>query len=204
MAPLIEKRQQAQFGHRTNFWALPGSAPNTVSWHYKTQDWVVKRPEDGEPAFRRTVRCKTCRKLLAYRIHSIEATLDRYDRWRAGAYGGLTLLVLGLIGLVFVLIVGGSAIRVGLVAAAIGAGAMSGWIFGLVAACENGVSGHFNGWPGATKHAVVLRDRSANVPELACPRCGHREEFSGDVEGPPEGRYQAAKARLDRHECRTP
>jgi len=200
MARHFEQRQRAQVAHRVNFWGLPTGA-GTISWQYKTQDWLVKRPEDGEPPVERIVRCKTCRKALTYRVHSVDDTLHRYNRWRTWAYGGLSLLLLGLLGLVLLFVVGGGAVGTALVITAMAVGAMTGWMFGLTAANEQGVTGHLNGWPGATKHAVVF---IAPGPELVCPRCGHREEFPsgpGYREGPPEQRYRAAKARMDRHDC---
>jgi hypothetical protein len=140
---LIEQRQQAMVGHRMNFWGRP-SGMNTVSWHYKTQSWLVKRPDHGEPPLPRSVRCEVCKKSLPYFVHNV----------------------------------------------------------------EDGVTGNFNSWPGATKHRVTLvGSRPANVPEVVCPRCGHTEEFGwGSVYsgGYSQRQYHAAKKRLEGHECPTP
>jgi hypothetical protein len=207
MAPLIEQRQQAMVGHRMNFWGRP-SGMNTVSWHYKTQSWLVKRPDDGEPPLPRSARCEVCKKSLPYFVHSVEDGLGRQARWRAWVYGGLALFVLGLIGLVLIFVTGGGPVRVAIVASAVVVGFVTIWCVGMTAAAETGVTGNFNSWPGATMHKVTLvESRPANVPEVVCPRCGHTEEFGwGSVYsgGYSQRQYHAAKKRLEGHECPTP
>jgi hypothetical protein len=155
MAPLIEQRQQALVSHRVNFWGRP-SAGNTVSWQYQGQSWLVKRPDDGEPTLLRLVRCEVCKKSLTYYVHSVEAALGRQARWRACAYGGLALFLLGLLGLVLTFVLGDSPVRIAVSASAMVVGFVALWTFGQAAAEETGVTGHFNSWPGATKHAVTL------------------------------------------------
>jgi hypothetical protein len=207
MAPLIEQRQQGMVSHRMHFWGRP-SGMNTVSWQYKSQSWLVKRPDDGEPTLLRQVRCEVCKKSLTYYVHSVEAALDRQARWRACVYAGLALFVLGLIGLVLIFLTGGGPVRVALVASATVVGFVATWCFGLTAAGETGVTGNFNSWPGATKHTVTLvESRPANVPEVVCPRCGHTEEFgwgSAYRGGYSQRQYHAAKVRLEGHDCPAP
>jgi hypothetical protein len=207
MAPLIEQRQQAMVGHRMNFWGTPSGA-NTVSWRYKGQSWVLNRPDDGEPPLRRSVRCEVCKKSLPYLVHSVETGLRRQARWRTWTYGALTLFVLGLLGLVLTFVIGGGPVRVSIAATALVVGFVAAWCLGLAAAHETGVTGNFNSWPGATKHAVTLNEaRPPQIPEVVCPRCGHTEEFGwGNAYsgGYSQRQYQAAKKRLEGHECPTP
>jgi hypothetical protein len=106
MAPLIEQTQQALVGHRMNFWAWPSSG-NTGSWRYKSQSWMVKRPDDGQPASPRSIRCEVCEKSLTYFVHSVQATEGRQKRWRTITYGGLAFFVVGLLGLILLVVVGG-------------------------------------------------------------------------------------------------
>jgi hypothetical protein len=205
MAPLIEQRQQARFSHRTNFWGRP-SAGNTVSWRYKDQSWVVKRPDDGQPALRRSVRCEVCKKSLTYVVHSARAARGRQKRWRTITYGGLAFFVVGLLGFILLLVVDGGPIWTGIATSASVGGFVAASLFGRVAAEETGITGNFNSWPVASKHAVTL-NRAGQVPELVCPRCGHAEEFGrGSVyrDGYPQTPYEVAKARLEAHDCRTP
>ncbi|MDN3354597.1 hypothetical protein [Actinomadura sp. DC4] len=203
MRPRIEQREHARVGHRIRFWARPGTA-NTVSRRYKTQDWLVERPEDGEPAVQRTVRCETCKKLLTYRVHNVEDTLRRYGRRRTGVFVGLALLFAGMFGRLLMLVTGDSLVGAILALGAISVGALASWSCGLMSG-EGGVTGHLNGWPGATRHAVFV-DRGE--PELVCPKCGHQEALppSGPdyPENMPRKRYLAAKARLGAHECTAP
>ena len=205
MAPLIEQRQQARFAHRMNFWGRP-SAGNTVSWRYRGQSWVVKRPDDGQPASRRSVRCEVCEKALTYSVHSAQAARSRQKRWRTITYVGLALFLVGLLGFVLLLVADGGPVWSGIATAASVGGIVAAICFGQVAAKETGVTGHFNSWPVVSKHAVIL-GRPGQVPELVCPHCGHTEEFGpGSVyrDGYPQTPYEIAKARLEAHDCRTP
>lgn len=205
MAPLIEQTQQALVGHRMNFWARPSSG-NTGSWRYKSQSWMVKRPDDGQPASRRSIRCEVCEKSLTYFVHSVQATEGRQKRWRTITYGGLAFFVVGLLGFILLLVVGGGgpiSTGIGILAAA-GFGTVV--CFGGSGAEETGITGHLNSWPVVSKHAVTL-DLPGQVPELVCPRCGHVEEFGrGDVyrDGYPQTPYEVAKARLEGHTCPRP
>jgi len=117
MAPRIEQRQQALVSHRTNFWGRP-SAASTASWRYRTQSWVVKRPDDGQPAFRRSVRCKVCKKSLTYSVHSAQAARARQKRWRTITYVSLTFFVVGLLGFILLLVLDGGPVLTGIAIAA--------------------------------------------------------------------------------------
>jgi hypothetical protein len=204
MAPRIEQRQRALVSHRMNFWGRP-SAAGTVSWRYRPQSWVVKRPDDGRPAFRRSVRCEVCKKSLTYSVHSAQAARARQKRWRTITYVGLACFVVGLLGFILLLVAGGGPVLTGIAIAASAGGIVAAICFGQVAAEETGVTGHFNSWPVVSKHAVTL-DRPG-VAELVCPHCGHAEEFGpGSVyrDGHPQTPYEIAKARLEAHDCGPP
>jgi hypothetical protein len=162
MAPLIEQRQQARFAHRTNFWGPP-SVGNTVSWRYQSQSWLVKRPDDGQPALRRSVRCGVCKKSLTYSVHSAQAARARQKRWRTITYGGLAFFVVGLLGFVLLLVADGGPVWSGIATAALAGGIVAAICFGQVAAEETGVTGHFNSWPVVSKHAVTL-GRPGQIP----------------------------------------
>ncbi|GAB2802593.1 hypothetical protein GCM10027176_03960 [Actinoallomurus bryophytorum] len=204
MAPRIEQRQQALVSHRTNFWGRP-SAASTASWRYRAQPRVVKRPDDGQPAFQRSVRCKVCKKSLTYSVHSAQAARARQKRWRTITYVSLAIFVVGLLGFILLLVLGGGPVLTGIAIAASAGGFVAVTCIGQVAAEETGVTGHFNSWPVISKHAVAL-DRPG-VAELVCPRCGHAEEFGRPSvyrDGHPQTPYEVAKARLEAHDCRTP
>jgi hypothetical protein len=201
MAPLIEQRQPARLAHRMNFWGRP-SAGGTISWRYQGQTWVVERPDDGQPALRRSVVCEVCDTSLTYLVHSVQAARDRQRRWRIITYVGAALILPGFLGFSFL----DNGLISGIAAVALVVGIMSAFCFGQVAAKETGISGNLNSWPGATKHAVTL-DPSGQVPDLVCPRCGHAEEFGpGSVyrDGYPQTPYEIAKPRFDAHDCPTP
>ncbi|QXE37680.1 hypothetical protein KQY30_29090 [Streptomyces sp. GMY02] len=202
MPKAIGQRQEATVSHRMNFWGRP-SGNSTVSWDYKSQKWVVKRPDDGSPALHRTVRCEVCNQSLRYAIHSVEATRRRQARRRAGAYAGLVVLLVSLTGLINVTDAG--PVRIALTVTGILAGAVVGWVCMLATMYDTGVTGHGAGWPGATKHAVELVEpRPEGMPELVCERCGHREEYpwgSQYRKGFVEKQYQAAATRLENHTC---
>lgn len=202
MAPKIEQRQHALVSHRMNFWGSPTSA-NTVTWHYQGQEWLVKRPDDGDLPLQRIVRCKECKKTLTYHVLSVEAALRRQRRWRICAYSALVLLVAGVLGLIFLHSAGTAWLVISISAAVLGF--VSGWCFGLTAAEETGVTGHMASWPGATKHSIaIVESRPEDTPELTCPRCGHQEQFlrgSHLRKGFVEKQYEAAKARFDQHDC---
>lgn len=204
-APTIEQRQQALVAHRLNFWGTPTSG-NTVSWDYQGQPWLVKRPDDGDLPLERIVRCKECKKTLTYSVLSVEAALARQRRWRVCAYSGLALLVAGVLGLIFLHGAGTAWLVISLVAAAVGF--VSGWCFGLTATEETGITGHFNSWPGATKHSVRFDEsRPGNAPELICAHCGHQEQFRHGSHLRKEfvrKEYEAAKVRFDDHQCGRP
>ncbi|MFJ9210020.1 hypothetical protein [Streptomyces sp. NPDC102264] len=203
MPQAIAQRQEATVSHRVNFWGRP-SGGSTVSWDYESQKWVVKRPDDGSPALHRTVRCEVCNKALHYAIHSVEATRRRQARRRAGAYAGLVVLLVSLVSLIT--LEDSGAIRIALTATGILVGAVLGWVSGLAAADDMGVTGHGAAWPGATKHAVELVEpRPEELPELVCALCCHREEFpwgSHYRKGFVRKQYQAAATRLENHACR--
>lgn len=205
MAQTIEQRQEAAVAHRLNFWARP-SGHHTVSWQYKAQAWVVKRPDDGSPAFRRTVRCEVCKKALNYAVHSVAATRRRRARRLFGAYAGLAALLGSVIG--FVLMDDPGTTWIVLNVSALLLGSVLGWVCGLAAAEESGVSGHGAGWPGATLHTVILAEPvRGDLPALVCPRCGHQEAFPQGAhyrEAFVQKRYRAAQARLENHECGSP
>jgi hypothetical protein len=203
MAPLIEQGQQALVSHRMNFWGRP-SAGHTISWRYQGQSWVVERPDDGQPALRRSVACEVCKKSLTYLVHSAQAARGRQKRWRTITYGALAFFVVGLLGFIFV---DGGPIWTGIAISASVGGFVAASCFGRLAAEETGITGHFNSWPVVSKHAVTLDPSSGQVPELVCPRCGHAEEFGrGSVyrDGYPQTPYPVAKARLEAHDCPTP
>ncbi|MFJ9033118.1 hypothetical protein ACIRQP_32285 [Streptomyces sp. NPDC102274] len=202
MPQAIAQRQEATVSHRINFWGRP-SGDSTASWDYKSQKWVVKRPDDGSPALHRTVRCETCNKELHYTIHSVEATHRRHARRRVGAYAGLVILLVSLVSLITLEDAG--PVRIALTVAGILVGAVFGWVSALAAAHDTGVTGHGAGWPGATKHAVgLIEPRGEELPELVCALCGHREEFpwgSQYRKGFVQKQYQAAVSRLENHIC---
>lgn len=205
MAPLVEQRQQAQIAHRMNFWGGPFGR-NSPSWRYQGQSWVVTRPDDGQPALRRSVRCEVCKKSLTYSVHSAQAAKGRQRRWRTINLGGRAFFVGGLLGFILFLVVDAGPILTDVAIAASVGGFVVASCIGQVAAHETGITGNFNSWPMAAKHAVTL-NRPGQVPELVCPRCGHVEEFGrGDVyrDGYPQTPYEVAKARLEAHECGTP
>ena len=205
MAPLIEQRQRVLVAHRMNFWARP-SAGNTGSWRYQAQSWVVERPEDGQPASRRSVRCEVCEKSLTYSVHSVQAARGRQKRWRTITYGALAFFVVGLLAFILLLVVGGDPIFTDIATLATAGGFGTLVSFGRSTAEETGITGHFNSWPVVSKHAVTL-DPSGQIPELVCPHCGHAEEFGrGSVyrDGYPQTPYEVAKARFEAHDCPTP
>lgn len=207
MAPSIEKRQQAQFSHRMNFWGRPGAAPNTISWKYQGQPWLIKRPDDGELPEQRSIRCKECKKTLTYSVHSVKAALGRQRRWRMCAYTGFALLAVGALGLIFFHSKGTAWIVVS--AVLLVGGFVSGCAFGSTAAEETGITGNFAAWPGATKHIIMFVEspRSHDLPELICERCGHQEEYLSSphlVRSFVEKKYQEAKVRFDNHRCKKP
>ncbi|MFF3753392.1 hypothetical protein ACFYYH_23460 [Streptomyces sp. NPDC002018] len=205
MAQRIDQRQQAVVSHRMTFWGSP-SGNGAASWEYTGQKWVVKRPDDGNPPFQRTVRCEECGKALSYAVHSVGTTRRRRFRRLLGAYAGLAVLLGSLAGFL-TLGDAGTARTVGTVAAFF-LGAVLGWVCGLAAAEEKGVTGHFVGWPGPTKHDVTLVEPPPEeLPELVCARCGHREEFPQGKhyrKGFVQKHYRAAVSRLENHTCGNP
>lgn len=202
MPQAIEQRQEATVSHRINFWGRP-SGNSTVSWDYKSQKWVVKRPDDGSPPLHRTVRCEVCNQALRYTIHSVETTRRRQAHRRIGAYTGLVVLLVSLVSLITLEDAG--PVRIALTVAGILVGSVFGWVSALAAAHDTGVTGHGAGWPGATKHAVeLIESRPEDLPEVVCELCGHREEFlwgSQLRKSLVEKQYQAAVTRLENHTC---
>lgn len=208
MAPLIEKRQQAVFSHRMNFWGRPGDAPHTVSWKYQGQPWLIKRPDDGEAPVQRSIRCKECKKTVTYSVHSVKAALGRQRRWRICAYTGLVSLVLGALGLIF--LHGNGSAWIAVSAVLLAGGFVSACSFGTTAAEETGITGHFAAWPGATKHMIMFAPPSPEepgLPELVCERCGHHEHYLNSPHlrrAFVEQKYEEAKVRFEKHICKRP
>jgi hypothetical protein len=201
--PLAASRiQAATVLHRTHFWGRP-SAGNTVSWQYRGQPWTIKRPADGEPAAHRSVECDVCRTTLRYKIHSVSATRRRQLGWQLLAYLGLVAFLIGFVGL-FTIDSGGGGRIAGTLALFFG-GATVGWVSGLTAAAEVGVTGNGASWPGPTRHLVtVVEAIPDDMPDLICPHCGHQEEVlrgSHYRKGFLRKQYQAARARFDGHAC---
>ncbi len=194
----VAQRQQATVSHRMNFWGRPNGA-STVSWKYQGVPWEVVRPDDGQPAARRSVGCPVCDKELTFTVHSVAATRRRQARWRMAAWGGVVLII----SIVAAMVAG--AAPWGLLALPFAAGLA--WNLGTAAAEEVGVTGHGNGVPwSVTKHAVALAEqRPEDLPELVCSRCGHQEDYrwgSHIRKGYVRQQDQAAQARFERHTCR--
>jgi hypothetical protein len=200
----IEKDQRARILHRINFIGRPAGA-NTISWQYRGQPWRFKRPEDGRSPVLRSATCAVCHKALTYTIYSIGDTHRRYRRKRELAWAGLAaLLAAGAV--LSALLASHHASALGLaVTIPVGfIGLETAWVAGMAVGRETGVSGHLNGWPGATKHEVGLVAPPSGMPRLICPECGHEEEFPFGPEHRQtyvERQYRAAQARLEQHEC---
>jgi hypothetical protein len=201
MALSIKQRQKAVLAHRMRFWGQL-SNENTVSWRYEGRPWLLRRPADGEPPARRTVQCDVCTAVLEYRIHSVLDTRRRQARWRTLAYSGVAVLLVGIAGFFFV--DSGSA-RFAVPLVAVFLGVSLGWVCGLAAAGECGVTGHGTSWPGATKHSMTLVETpDEDMPELVCDRCGHRTEFPFGSQlrrGYVSRQYELARKRFAEHEC---
>lgn len=200
----IDREQPAMLQHRLHFFGRP-SAPNSVSWQYKQQPWQIRRPADGSQAKRHSVQCAVCKQTLRYHVHSVAATRRRQATWRGFAYLGLAVLLVSVAGLCLTYDDNPGA---GFVIALAGffGGAILGWVCGLAAAEEGGVTGHSNSWPGPTKHQVALVEPPEDdQPELICSRCGHREDYpygSHFRKSFVAREYEAAKARFEQHRCK--
>jgi hypothetical protein len=210
VAPTIEKRQQAMFSHRMNFWGRPGTSPNTVSWKYRGQPWLIQRPDDGELPEQHSIRCKECKKTVTYSVHSVKAALGRQKRWRMCAYTGFVSLLVGALGLIF--FHGNGPAWIAVSAALLVGGFVSGCTFGTTAAEETGITGHFAAWPGATKHMITFVETPSSpdlpdLPDLICERCGYQEQYLSSphlVRSFVEKKYAEAKVRFDNHKCKKP
>jgi len=199
MDQFVEQRQRLVISHRVNTIGRPRG--HSVVWTYRTdQERLVKRPDDGSLAKPWRVRCGDCRKDLEFRVHSVVATRRRRLRRRGWAWVGWTALVGSAIGYLVV----GAGARPFLVAAGL-IGAYVGYLAGLLARAEVGVTGHGVSMPIVAAHRVqLIETRSADYPELVCPRCGHREDYRWQSiyrTGYRDAQYQAAAARLQAHRC---
>nr|MDT0658458.1 DUF5336 domain-containing protein [Micromonospora sp. DSM 115978] len=198
----IGRTQQATVSHRQHFFGRP-AGHNTISWAYQGRPWTIERPADGDPPTPQPVQCATCRTTLRYTIHSVAATRRRQIRWQVFAYLGLVAFLVGFVGL-FTIDSGGPG-RIAVTLVLFFGGAVLGWVCGLAAAGEIGVTGHGASWPGPTKHLVtVVEAVPDDMPDLVCPDCGHQEEVlrgSHYRKGFLRKRYEAAKARFDEHDC---
>jgi rRNA maturation protein Nop10 len=201
----IEKDQRAKISHRMNFIGRP-TGPNTISWQYNGKPWRFQRPEDGQPPISYPVRCAVCGKTLTYTVHSIQDTHRRYRRKRLLAWTGLAMF-LGAGAVLIALALGHHLTALALaVTIPVGfVGFETLWVGGLAVTYETGVTGHLTSWPSATKHQVdLIGPPPAHMPRLICPHCGHEEETPHGVDHRKslvERRYQAAKARFERHQC---
>jgi hypothetical protein len=147
-----------------------------------------------------------CEKSLTFFVHSVQVARGRQKRWLTITYVSAASIVLGLLGFILVLNVGGGTIWTGIAIAAMVGGVAVAPSSGHMAAEETGITGHFNSWPVASKHAVTL-DRPGQITDLVCPRCGHAEEYGpGGVyrDGYPQTPYEVARARLEGHTCPRP
>ncbi|MEV0904523.1 hypothetical protein [Streptomyces hokutonensis] len=153
------QRQPGRVSHRVNFWGRPVGASG-VEWEYERFPWEIVRPDDGLPAARRSLTCRWCGKELTFAVHSVTGTRQRQVRWVALAWGGLGVLVAGVVVLAFT-----GAIVVGVLLLI--AGPILGLVFGTAASGEIGVSGHGNGFPvGNVKHSVSIVRPELKLPDL--------------------------------------
>jgi hypothetical protein len=160
MPKAVDHDQQIALSHRVNFFGRP-AGPGRASWEYAPGgQYQVSRPDDGQPAGQWQPRCDFCDKELRFTMHSVQATRGRQARWRACAWAGLGLLIVGV---AVAVAIGGGAVP--FFAAVAVAGAMAGYYAGKFAAAEIGVTGHLAGKPGMAKHAVALvASRPAGPP----------------------------------------
>ncbi|MGN9779339.1 hypothetical protein ACTMS0_26785 [Micromonospora sp. H33] len=152
MALAIEREQRTFLAHRQNFVGRSVSY-GTVAWDYVGRTWVVERPEDGEPARRRSVECPVCAKTLTYSVYSLAATRRRRTRrWIATI--ACLIAAIPLFGLVAL-----DPSSPVVLSTAIGSGTLAfvtGWSLAFVAGGETGLVGHGSALPGYAKHKLLL------------------------------------------------
>jgi hypothetical protein len=147
----IDTFQVAAVGHRLHFFGRPSG--DTMNWSYSAQEWMIVRPDDDSPPQQETLTCHMCGKQLTYTVHSVLSATRRRTRWRPLWIGGLALLPL-----CFVLMVFGGGGELAFLSGFIGMmTALPAVFIGLyISSAEAGVTGHGASWPGATKHNVLF------------------------------------------------
>lgn len=166
MAFVVEQEQRTMVLHRENFVGRP-SPGNTVTWDYEGRSWLVKRPDDGSPAVRRSVSCPVCEKSLTFTVHSIAATRGRRTRRWIWAASGAAVAVIAPFTL---LIIGVGAVRLtaALVIAALGF--MFAYLAVYVAVRETGFTGHGVSWPIIPKHMAALPQQDPHTGRIEYSR----------------------------------
>lgn len=152
MALAIEREQRIMLGHRQNFVGRSVSY-GTVAWDYHGRTWVVKRPEDGEPARHGSVECLVCGKTLTYAVHSLAATRRR----RARRWIATLVCLVAAIPLFGLIALDPSSLVV--LSIAFGGGSLAfatGFSLAFVAGGETGLVGHGSALPGYAKHKLFV------------------------------------------------